>query len=361
MEYAIKIYYSISGDLYTQFILNNIVKNKLIFLIESEINNMNTNVECILYYDGLLIYDNDILEFIYNKLLEDQLLELTIYIINKDIHIINYLENNIYTQEFFDSKYKNLLSKYIYIKKDIGLNNYLLSGISEYDYTLDYTKLDDTLNFIPEELQDNEDSILNASCSYSIRYASDRLKNNKKFVLKYINKSNKNDIYELNYISNRLKNDYDVMLQSINKNPTNIIYASDKLKDNDKFMLQTINEWYNSLEYASDRLKDDDKFMFQSINKSYNSLKYASDRLKDDFIFILSGIKCTGLILKYASNRLKDNDIIVLEAVTNNGNALKYASNRLKDNLDIVVAAIINNNSALNYASDRLQNDFNIN
>lgn len=333
MECIFKIYNIISGDMYAQFTLNNIVKSNIIVDLECEIIKINNNIEFVLHYNDQLIYNDNIEEFIYNKLLDDQIVELTIYIVEKDTIINNYLLYNIYSIEFFDNKYTKLLQKYIYIKKDNTLCDYVSNKMDDYNFVLEIVSINGkALKYASDELKDDEDIVFCACLTYTyvIKYASDRLKNDREFIAKYV------CLYDnkLEHLPDKFKDDFNIVLNSINYN-------------------------FNNLEYVSDRLKDDNEIILTAITYSGDMLQHASDRLKDDYDVVLVAIEKYGKLLKLASNRLKDNEEIVLTAVNDYPKAIKYASDRLKDDKNFLLQLKLNS-TTLKYISTRLMYDVDI-
>lgn len=95
------------------------------------------------------------------------------------------------------------------------------------------------LKNLPEKFKNDEDVVIAAAKKYygNLKYASDELKNNKKFILRAINELNQDsyfgeiqEAYFLNYLSKELKNDEDIVKAAIKKNRENLQYASERLQ-----------------------------------------------------------------------------------------------------------------------------------
>ena len=134
--------------------------------------------------------------------------------------IIGFMKNN--EKEMILEKIKNFEIK---SKKD-GQLNYILND----PYIL---------KDLPEKFKNDEDVVIAATKKYygNLKYASDELKNNKKFILRAINELNQDsyfgeiqEAYFLNYLSKELKNDEDIVKAAIKKNRENLQYASERLQ-----------------------------------------------------------------------------------------------------------------------------------
>jgi hypothetical protein len=87
----------------------------------------------------------------------------------------------------------------------------------------------------------------------------------------------------LYYASEDLKNNIKLIFYAYSNNFSSIKYVSNKLKDNEKFVKK-----FNILEYASDRLKDNEEFVYNEIIKFPFNFKYISNRLKNNKNFVLN-------------------------------------------------------------------------
>ncbi|MBU6149728.1 MAG: F-box protein, partial [Verrucomicrobia bacterium] len=85
------------------------------------------------------------------------------------------------------------------------------------------------------------------------------------------------------------------------KHPEYINCASDRLKDDKEFILKMIEEWTQisgrspnvcwAFRYASDRLKDDKDVVLAAVQKDGITLEVASDRLKEDKDVVLAALR----------------------------------------------------------------------
>jgi hypothetical protein len=146
------------------------------------------------------------------------------------------------------------------------------------------------------------------------------------------------------------------IIQYANKKNDQYIYrASDRLKNNKDFVLDAVRHGC-TLDFAPARLKDDKDVVLAAVKKDSDNLEFASDRLKDDQDVVLAAVR-NGRSLHFASDRLKDDKDVVLAAVQKHGDNLEFASDRLKDDQDVVLAAVQKHGCSLEFASDRLKND----
>lgn len=117
-------------------------------------------------------------------------------------------------------------------------------------------------------------------------------------------------------------------------------YASDRLKDNDKFVLKNVKRNGHSLCYASKRLQNNKEVVLAAVKQNGDALNYASYKLRDNYEIVLAAVQQNGYALECASYRLQDIKEIVLEAVKQNGDALAYAPPCMIDDEQIVLEAI---------------------
>ena len=121
-------------------------------------------------------------------------------------------------------------------------------------------------------------------------------------------------------------------------------YASEELKNNKKFILEVIknNTWNigNILNYVSKVFFDDRDFVLELVKLNGMSLDYASKVFRKDKEIVLEAVKQNGMALYSVSEELRKEKDVVLESVKQNGNALRYTSDEIKNDKDIVLEAI---------------------
>lgn len=143
----------------------------------------------------------------------------------------------------------------------------------------------------------------------------------------------------LEYAPEEIKDDEIVVLEAIKSYPYAIKYSSQRLRSNKKFVMQASQIGY-TLEYVSEKLRDNKRIVLNSVKLNGNSLKYASDRLKNNKKIVLEAIKYDGAIIEFASERLRNNKKIALKAIKNNYYGFQYLSNKLKTNKPFLLNAV---------------------
>lgn len=176
-------------------------------------------------------------------------------------------------------------------------------------------------------------NVLNNSSGYILYYASDKLKDDKQFVLHFISSCGN----ALQSASTRLKDDEDVVLAAVKNHGPALSYASKKIKGNKNIVLEAMKHGISIYDYC------------------------ISDELIDDRDIALIALAKNGLALESISYRLAQDKSITLLAVSQNGEALKYAENMYKNDPEVVLMAIKKNKSSIEYASYNLLKDIGTN
>lgn len=201
---------------------------------------------------------------------------------------------------------------------------------------------DAILQYASERLKDEDDFIdhvtdLNVD---NFCYASDRLKSDKIYVIKILQKSRYRIENVLQYVDKSLLDDEEVVLAAVPNFYGNVIeFASDRLKGSKDFVLKVAKSGIYSFKWLGEGLRDDREFFFELIQHTPYALSSASDRLRDDCELVNAAVQSNGLSLGGASQRLRDTEEIVLAAIKNYENALSEASPRLKKSKEFVLAA----------------------
>ena len=180
-------------------------------------------------------------------------------------------------------------------------------------YILDFKNDNESYNIIKGSSYKNLIFLAVKQGGFSLKFASNELKNDKIFILEIFEKYNINFI---EYISDNLKNDKDIVLLSVKHNGYNLIFASINLKNNKEIVLEAVKKNGLSLQFASDYLKNNNEIVLEAVRKN-------------------------GLALQFASNCMKNNKVIVYEAVREDMNAFKFASNNLKNDKNFMLNIII--------------------
>ena len=201
-----------------------------------------------------------------------------------------------------------------------------------------------------------------------LKYASDRLKDDKEFILDIISKKP----IALEFVSKRLQDDEDVVELAIKLNLNAFKYASMRFKDDKEFVLNLMRKKAEYIEngikrastrnlyligYASERLRSDPEIAILTLKQDIFTYRCFSDKIKSMRKLALYVVKKEGILLKDVAEKFKNDKEIVMAAVKNNGDALQFASDALKADREIVMAAIKRNGRSLVYACEELRND----
>lgn len=285
--------------------------------------------------------------FIKSKLEEEKTFDEILNDKENAIYFLQELEP-IYSVYFFKMLSKNLKNDKNVVKVAVARHGYSLEYTSDelkddYDVVMEAVKnKGEALEWASDRLKDNEEIVLEAiNDGISILSASERLRNNKKFLIWSVQNLS-NSSFEVKYFLNSKE------IEDNSKKDVDVLKA---LAPNFKF---TLNEDY---------LKINDKNILYDLAKINGYvLCYMNKNLINKKILKLAFIQ-NGLAVRCLSNEEKEKILdkeLGLIAVNSNWKALKYFNNKLKDDYDIVMEAIKGNGEALKFASLRLQNDLDL-
>ena len=178
-----------------------------------------------------------------------------------------------------------IVEKYPDSIKWINVNNATTNGSEMVFYTLLKNGDGMALKYFHESLRDRHMIVKIAmhQSGYPFQFASDRLKNDKKFVLEQVvNRYG----YMLNYVSDELKTDKEVVMAAVTSMRCNrwvFSYCSDVLKADKEFVKQIIAVSPGSVRYISDELRNNESYMKELIEinkqiKNYIDLSYIQIR-----------------------------------------------------------------------------------
>jgi len=216
-------------------------------------------------------------------------------------------------------------------------------------------------NFVSERLKDNKEFVLKLAESYNIlEDVSDSLKDDEDVVFSCVASSHRLRIdNNFNLASERLKNNKEFVLK-LAKFFSILKDVSETLKHDKDVVLACFKTYYHQFKDASTRLKNNKDFIMELITKQCGVYQYISMNLQNDIDVIRAALNCerpASKILEligvryYKKKMMKD----ILTAVSKCGNILKYADYQLKDNINVVLLAVKNNGWVINYASKSLQ------
>jgi len=146
---------------------------------------------------------------------------------------------------------------------------------------LDGSTLNNFFSLLSDRLRDDEEIVSILSSPSNLKYWSDRLKNNKKLVLRALqNSSRSGNRVAFMFISTELKDDLRFMKQAVQIRASNFEFGSRRLRDNKPLLLLALEKKPHALKYASNRLKNDKEVVLKAFNKIPSSLKHASKELR---------------------------------------------------------------------------------
>lgn len=211
------------------------------------------------------------------------------------------------------------------------------------------------------ELQDDEEVVLTAvqDTGEALQFASERLRGNKEIVLAAV-KGEYGSAHVLQYATEDLKDDEEMMLAATAEIWRNFKFASDRLKKDKNFILQVVGQSKfsgSALQFVSEELKSDREFIMQVIKIDGLAICEASPEIQNDREFILKAVKQNGSVFGGLYEHYRIDPEIVIEAAKQYDNALRDTSPMWRDDENVVISIIEANPYAFRYASDRLRNN----
>lgn len=139
------------------------------------------------------------------------------------------------------------------------------------------------LYYALDNVKDDKYIVLNAvkKSGNVLEYVSDRLKDDKEVVMAALSKNK----HSLIYASKRIKDDKEVALFVLNRNgepDTAYRIISDRLKNDRDIVMKYVNVSRNALSYIPEKYRDDKEIVLDSININPYLINLVSDRLKND-------------------------------------------------------------------------------
>jgi hypothetical protein len=131
----------------------------------------------------------------------------------------------------------------------------------------------------------------------------------------------------------------ETMMEYLNIEPRVLKFASEKLKNDKKIVKKAFNKQHDSLEFASDKIRGNIEFMKKCVKKYGHAVKYAEFPLNFDEELAMLAIENNPTSLKYLPNQLKSSESLVLLACQKNGTCIKFAADSLLTNVNIIKTA----------------------
>nr|WP_306674589.1 DUF4116 domain-containing protein [Endozoicomonas sp. ISHI1] len=192
-------------------------------------------------------------------------------------------------------------------------NQYFIINRS-YSYRLNF--------YIPpfHSLPDNKEKLKNVLLKHGLKYASQRVRNDRELVLEAIAKHP----LDLQYASEEMKRDKEVVLAAVNRNGYCMGHASPKLQDDYEFVMTAVEKSPEALRYASERIRRDKNIINSVIAHSIKFLMDASETVLNDRDYILDLIAKEPLAFKYAAAELQRDKAFIDSAILRNPKVIEY-------------------------------------
>lgn len=210
-----------------------------------------------------------------------------------------------------------------------------------------------------QSVEDDLDVLMHAKQNWKYSYdsilkvASERLKNDKKTILFFVNDNGE----ELKFASKELRSDKEVVLEAVRKKGLALQYASEELRNDKEVVLEAVKNDGYAIEYVSEELRNDKEVILTAVRDYSNALLYTNEELRNDKEVIIAAVSAKGHYLKYLSEEFRNDKEIVMAAVSNFGNALACVNEELRNDRDIALAAVKNDGLALKYVGEELKKD----
>ncbi|WOG25670.1 PEP/pyruvate-binding domain-containing protein [Endozoicomonas sp. 8E] len=146
-----------------------------------------------------------------------------------------------------------------------------------------------------QPLGDHKEEIRNAVLKHGLKYASQRVRNDKNFVLSAISEYPE----ELRFLSEKLRDDSDVIMAAVAKEPRTLHYASERLRgDKDIVRMITANSICHLTEVSKELLSDR-QYMLELIAINPLAFSFAVPDLKYENAFINAAKRRNPEVRKY--------------------------------------------------------------
>ncbi|WP_257291260.1 DUF4116 domain-containing protein [Endozoicomonas sp. ONNA1] len=212
---------------------------------------------------------------------------------------------------FLDAKNATPLVEDVYL--DLRGQCYVVKP-SSYSYRLSF-------DVPPEQsLSENKEKIKKSLLKHGLEYGSQRVLNDKDFVLPFIAARPIN----LKYASEELKDDEEVALTAITQCGVFLMYAGPKIKDNEEIVKFAIAHYPRALEYASERLRSDKNIIQMVIDDDIDNLNCASEIVLNDREYMLELIKQNPRAFEHVAPGLKHDETLIEAARQRNSEVRQY-------------------------------------
>ncbi|WP_257287590.1 MULTISPECIES: DUF4116 domain-containing protein, partial [unclassified Endozoicomonas] len=131
-------------------------------------------------------------------------------------------------------------------------------------------------------LGDHKEKVRNCLLKHGLQYASQRVRNDKVFVLPAISEHPA----ELRYLSEELRNDVDVVKAAVAEYPKALCHASERIRSDKNIIESLMAVNVDTLRYANNTLLNDREYMLNLIAQNPRAFIFVAFRLRIDKAFI---------------------------------------------------------------------------
>lgn len=175
-------------------------------------------------------------------------------------------------------------------KKFSDDEKFIFNTVRYYGPNLKYAseRLQDDFRICAAALQCDYDTFDPCEDSDPFEYVSDRLKNDREFVLTIARTTNRFFYGYFPTFPKKFSDDFEICLAAVSKNCYFIKYCSDRLRDNEHIVFAAISKQFNHCAFGliSERLQkviSEDKFlMWTLVHRDPKMIYFASKQLKED-------------------------------------------------------------------------------
>ena len=115
------------------------------------------------------------------------------------------------------------------------------------------------------------------------------------------------------------KDDHEIILKATFIFPEAISYATDELKNSKRFILKILKKNGLSLEFVNKEFRSNAEHVLEAVKNKGKALKFADKKLKSDRNIVLEAIRQNPISIAYADTKLKSDKSILLEAIARDG------------------------------------------
>ncbi|WP_257287418.1 DUF4116 domain-containing protein [Endozoicomonas sp. SESOKO2] len=176
-------------------------------------------------------------------------------------------------------------------------------------------------DFLPvQSLGDHKEKLRNVLLKDGLKYASQRICNDKDLVLATVALHP----YSLEYVSEELKGIAEVVMLAIARDGYHLQYASPTLRDDEKVVIAAVASSLGALQYASERIRSDRNIIKTLITVNINCLMYVDKTVLQDHDYMLDLIEKDAHAFTFVAIGLKHDEAFIEAAKKRNSEVSQY-------------------------------------